>query len=245
MDFLDKLDFLMHRDGLNRNTLSQKSGVPYSTIDALYKKGYQNIKMGTVRNLARAFSVTLDELMAETDDDDDVTPVYGSRASVPKRHSAQGQRLAAIYDSLDAHGQQLLTLIADAEEARMKQPAPESDTIPLMLAEDKVSAGRGIYLSPERFTILQVSAKDIPPQTDYAVQVKGNSMEPKYRDGDILLVNKTPADIGSVGIYTIEGCGYVKKRGYYSLKSINADYPDIPLTEETVQNGTVIGVYRG
>lgn len=46
MNFLEKLDYLMRRDGLNKNTLSMKSDVLYTTIDAFYKKGFDNVKNG-------------------------------------------------------------------------------------------------------------------------------------------------------------------------------------------------------
>ena len=45
MNFLEKLDFLMERYGLNKSTLSQKSEIPYTTIDGWYKKGYEGLKI--------------------------------------------------------------------------------------------------------------------------------------------------------------------------------------------------------
>ena len=33
LNFLEKLDLLMEREGLNRRTLSLRSGIPYTTID--------------------------------------------------------------------------------------------------------------------------------------------------------------------------------------------------------------------
>lgn len=38
MNFLEKLDFLMEKYGLNKRTLALKSDIPYTTIDAWYKK---------------------------------------------------------------------------------------------------------------------------------------------------------------------------------------------------------------
>ena len=45
MNFLEKLDFLMERYGLNKSTLSQKNEIPYTTIDGWYKKGYEGLKI--------------------------------------------------------------------------------------------------------------------------------------------------------------------------------------------------------
>ena len=60
MDFLQKLDALMRRDGLNRRSLSLNSGIPYTTIDGWYKKGYDGVKLPTLRKLAEFFSTDLD-----------------------------------------------------------------------------------------------------------------------------------------------------------------------------------------
>lgn len=63
MDFLDRLDSLMRARGINKNKLSKESGIPYTTIDGLYKKGYENTKLSTVRKLCAYFGVSMDYLV--------------------------------------------------------------------------------------------------------------------------------------------------------------------------------------
>lgn len=60
LDFLDKLNFLMETNGLNKNTLSKACDIPYTTIDGWYKKGYEGLRLGTLRKLANYFGTTLD-----------------------------------------------------------------------------------------------------------------------------------------------------------------------------------------
>lgn len=62
MSFLDKLDLLMRERNLNKHQLSQATGIPYSTIDSFYKKGYENTKLSTLQRLAEYFEVSLDVL---------------------------------------------------------------------------------------------------------------------------------------------------------------------------------------
>ena len=62
MNFLERLDKLKAARGDNNATLSKKSGIPYSTIDGLYKKGYENMKLSTLEALCEYFGVTLDYL---------------------------------------------------------------------------------------------------------------------------------------------------------------------------------------
>lgn len=63
--FLETLNKLMDERGLNKNSLSRQSGIPYTTIDGFYKKGYANAKLSTLRQLAHFFEVSLDYLVGE------------------------------------------------------------------------------------------------------------------------------------------------------------------------------------
>lgn len=65
MDFIEKISLLKKKSGLNNRTLSIQSGIPYSTIDFLYKKGYENIKLGTLKKLAAFFDVSIDYLVRD------------------------------------------------------------------------------------------------------------------------------------------------------------------------------------
>lgn len=71
-DFPDRLDLLMQERGLNKHSLSEKSGVPYSTIDNFRKKGWVNAKLETLRKLAVFFECSIDHLL------------YGDIRSVPR-----------------------------------------------------------------------------------------------------------------------------------------------------------------
>ena len=61
--FLTILDKLKKEYNLNNRKLSIESGIPYSTIDAFYKIGYDNIKLSTLLKLANYFNVSLDYLI--------------------------------------------------------------------------------------------------------------------------------------------------------------------------------------
>ena len=75
MGLTEKLDQLMEQRGINRKALSAESGIPYTTLMSLYDKGYENIKLSTLRALARYFNVTMDYL---ADDNATITVVDGS-----------------------------------------------------------------------------------------------------------------------------------------------------------------------
>ncbi|MDE7445923.1 MAG: helix-turn-helix transcriptional regulator [Lachnospiraceae bacterium] len=62
MNFLDKLDILMKKNNLNKKRLSEKSGIPYSTIDSFYKQSYNNIKLSTFKKVCDYFGITMDSM---------------------------------------------------------------------------------------------------------------------------------------------------------------------------------------
>lgn len=68
--FLKVLEKLMSDNGLNKSKLSKQSGIAYTTIDGFYKKGCDNIKLSTLRQLASFFNVSLDYLITGENDAD-------------------------------------------------------------------------------------------------------------------------------------------------------------------------------
>lgn len=68
MDFLEKLNYLMKKNNLNKNSLSKACNIPYTTIDGWYKKGYEGLKLTTLRKLADFFGTSLDYWAVENND---------------------------------------------------------------------------------------------------------------------------------------------------------------------------------
>ena len=60
MTFLNKLDYLLDKNKMNKNMLSKACDIPYTTIDGWYKKGYDGVKLSTLRKLSKYFNVPLD-----------------------------------------------------------------------------------------------------------------------------------------------------------------------------------------
>ena len=68
-------------------------------------------------------------------------------------------------------------------------------------------------------------------------------MEPTYHDGDILIIESAEdISVDEVGVFTINGEGFVKKRGDGVLISLNPAYAPVPMSDNTRCNGRVIGV---
>lgn len=50
----------MVKKNLNKSTLSKACDIPYTTIDGWYKKGYEGLKLTTLRKLSNFFGTSLD-----------------------------------------------------------------------------------------------------------------------------------------------------------------------------------------
>ena len=46
-------------------SLSRKSGVPYTTIDGLFKKGFANARISTIEAICTAYNVSMDFLIRD------------------------------------------------------------------------------------------------------------------------------------------------------------------------------------
>ncbi len=105
------------------------------------------------------------------------------------------------------------------------------------------SAGTGQFvfddIPPE---MIEVESNHINMQADFAVGVNGDSMEPTYKDGDVLLIKKQPSvNVGEIGIFMINGEAFVKELGHNVLVSHNPKYAPIPFSESISCIGKVLG----
>lgn len=131
-----------------------------------------------------------------------------------------------------------------------EQPEPEDDEPEqdeeffIDLCSLPASAGSGVQLDDGFTEPMQIKHTSIAERANYAVRVSGNSMEDKYYDGDIVLIETCPdIEIGEIGIFIVNDQGYIKQRGEDRLISLNPEYDDIFIHEEDVVycRGRVLG----
>lgn len=95
-----------------------------------------------------------------------------------------------------------------------------------------VSAGVGEFLTESHGVSISVPVSDRIQNQVYALRISGNSMEPKYKSGDVLLVEQVSAvDEGELGIFVLDGAGYFKQYGGDRLISLNPAYDPILLKD--------------
>lgn len=81
----------------------------------------------------------------------------------------------------------------------------------LRLYDARVSAGSGDFLDSDYYTTIEVPEEEARG-ADFAVTVSGDSMEPLFRDRDIVFVHRQETlENGEIGIFSFDNKAYIKK----------------------------------
>jgi SOS-response transcriptional repressor LexA len=101
----------------------------------------------------------------------------------------------------------------------------------IKLYDIPVAAGTGIFLDSDSYEYLEAD-KTVPDESDFAVRVSGDSMKPRFVDGQIIFIKaQQTLEIGEIGIFGLNSDSYVKKLGYSELISLNSLYKPIKIRE--------------
>lgn len=222
-------------------------GISLSTYNG-YEIGAREPKSDFLISVARKYGVTIDYLMGYSS-----TPLDTSQEEFfSTRYSQKALTIAKKYDELDRHGQGLLDAVLSLEHSRCissnSQNVIEFPSIrrpEWTVYDQQVSAGNGISLWEESATKYYIpeSGADCVRYADFGIRVSGDSMEPRFHDGDILMIQKTETlELGEIGVVIMDGEGYVKQIGPGQLISLNPRYAPIPITDNVCITGRVTGV---
>lgn len=225
------------REALNmsRTELADIIGVTSSAI-ANYENGISSPKIELLYKLFEALKC-------------DANYLYQDEMKEFTNETPSNDELIIIkkYRSLDSLDKKAIDVLLDTLSKRQSEQTAEFIQLesPMLLPYYGriVSAGTGQYvfddIPPE---MIEVESNHITMQADFAVGVNGDSMEPTYKDRDVLLIKKQPSvNIGEIGIFMINGEAFVKEFAGSTLKSHNDKYEDIPVTDQTICLGKVLG----
>lgn len=223
--------------GLTQEQLAQKVGVKKTTITG-YEKGNREPTAAMVGEIANATGVGVKFLFQDEQKElelDDFT--------VPEI------RLVKKYRALDEHGKKMVDYVITEETARIEQAKKElpfsapGEIIPLPKSIQSASAGYGDLADDETAEIIYVYRNNITAKADYIMTVDGNSMEPKFFNGQQVLVRQQPSvDLGEIGIFIKDGLRFIKIYRGNHMESANPKYKDEPFEEYSKCIGKVLGL---
>ena len=98
------------------------------------------------------------------------------------------------------------------------------------------SAGTGQFLDSDDYELVEVG-EDVPANANFGVRIAGDSMEPKFHDGDVVWVMQDRLlRHGEIGVFLWQGDVYCKKldtqSGRVCLRSLNPAYSPIAVDED-------------
>ena len=219
--FKDRLKQIMSERKISQSELSRRTGIGRNSISD-YLNGKYEAKQDKVFELAKALNVNEAWLMC---------------FDISKNRKIENNDIASIYSKLTPTRQK--NVLNYANEQLDEQNTKGDNIVDInSYKQDRiavnvngcVSAGVGERLHGETLFTEMVKAP-IPPH-DLALKVNGDSMEPMFKDGEIIFVEKTHnIKNGQIGIFIIEEEAYVKKvfveDDRLTLVSLNKEYRDL------------------
>lgn len=236
MCIVDIIKQLSNAQGMSITTLEQTVGLGNGTIGKWRK---QSPSCDKLKLVADYLSVSIDYLLTGED----------KSPSLPNDEL----ELLAYYKELPEREQMKLIGRASAlaevykEQAETKIIEVETPMIEIRHSYYKVSAGTGYDLNDgDQWDTIEIPDTPDAQRADFALTISGDSMEPVYYDGDIVLIKSQPAvDGGEIGIFIIENNGFIKKYGGDRLISLNAAYDDIMFSDYDPEDIRCVGLVIG
>ena len=222
---------------MTQKELAKAIGVGATTITG-YEKGNSEPSVYILNEIMRTLDVDANYIFQ-----DEMDAMGGSPMTLKYDEMEHIKK----YRTLDTYGKDAVDSVLDIEYTRCQVKEESSSYIPDNIRPidyymKNASAGNGQIVFDDT-VVERITIPDIPKykRVAYAIGVNGNSMEPLYYDGDMLLIEPTvDMEIGEIGIFIVDGEAYVKKLGDKELISLNEDYSNIPLTEYTSCMGRVV-----
>ena len=260
MDYIKRIKKIKSEKKMTNDELAERTGIAVGTLSKILAGISESPKLSNFVAICEALHCSLDYIM------------YGIEEN-RNNYTLEEEEIHLVesYRALDTRGKETVEALLQKElelqpaqarpakkEIRYFRPEPLEKRLKAAYADNlngfgkrtlplydlPVSAGVGVALDDELVDEIVVSDNSRTREADFALRISGNSMEPRYRDGDILLVQETESvEFGELGIFILDGNGFFKVFGGDRLYSLNPEYGDILLKDfrDVRVTGRVIG----
>ena len=247
MDYIKRIKPIKSEKKMTNDELAEATGIPGGTLAKILAGISESPKLSNFVAICKALNCSLDYIM------------YGIEEN-PHNYTLDADEIDMVerFRTLDARGRETVLAVLGKQESYVSHKEPPArrariipaeslqeklaaayetndngfDKVELPLYEMPVSAGVGISLDEESTMTISVRSTPSSREADFALRISGNSMEPRYHDGDILLVQEVDTlEYGDPGIFILNGCGFFKIYCGDRLRSLNEEYGDILLRD--------------
>ena len=263
--YLDRIKLMKNEKKMTNEQLSDRTGIPLGTLSKILAGMSDSPKLSNIIAICNALDCSVEYIVSGIPENTNNYSLSGEEIRMIESYREldsfgrdlvetviykEAQRAAATAAQASAS----TPASTERTTARILPPvrtqgryageAVRTGKRAILLYELPVSAGVGVYLDEAEADSINIPDNDKTAEADYALRISGNSMEPKYRDGDILLVRHADSiDVGELGIFLLDGCGFFKVFGGDRLLSLNSDYGPILLKDfaDVQCKGQVVG----
>jgi len=219
MALTDRMKEARKKQGFTQEQVATKIGVAKSTYTG-YEKGYSEPNMIILSKIMDVLSVDANYLFQ-----DEAKAMRDVRATPQEM-----ENLVKKYRLLDPYGKEAVDGVLDVESRRCEEVRQKQAAVLRDKREQVVAAaeGAGAFLLDDGCDEVTVEMNKYTKQADVILKVVGRSMEPVIADGDRVLIRMQPSvKIGEIGVFIIDGQGYLKEYQADKLVSLNPAIEDI------------------
>ncbi len=264
MDYISRIKQIKSERRITNDELSELTGIPLGTLSKILAGISDSPKLSNIVAICAALGCTLDYIVSGTPENNNNYTLSDGEIKLVENFrtlDTHGKEMVTLvldkecdrirseqYSSGEKRAKILSSVKATSRTAAVQR---NTATVPYGLGKREiplfdlpVSAGVGVFLDDNLAEDIIIPDNSKTRGANFAVRITGRSMEPKYHDGDILLVQDCDAvENGELAIFVLDGSGYFKMYGGDRLISLNPEFDDIPLHDfsEVSCCGRVVG----
>jgi transcriptional regulator with XRE-family HTH domain len=228
---VDNLKSARKSTGMTQKDVSTALNISPNTYKN-YEQGLREPNGDTIVALANLFGVSTDYLLGRPTAQPPTDAL--EQLFTEKSFSALEEELLRKYMELPHEARQAVVRFindATAKALQRKNGTAPQKLLVMKRSLHKVSAGTGYDLNDsDAWETVTVKDTDDSRKADFLLEIEGDSMETTFHDGETVCVQQTPSvEVGEIGVFWVDGCGYIKELGKGCLISHNSSYDPIPL----------------
>ena len=262
--YLDRIKQLKNERKMTNDQLSELTGIPLGTLSKILAGMSDSPKLSNIVAICSALDCSIEYIVSGTPENTNNYTLNAEEIRLIEDYRKLDRWGVTLVNTIlekelerigAGEGEPSVTVERETATARVLRPINKVSRYagdqrartgkrPIKLFELPVSAGVGVYLDDAQVDTISIPNTDKTADADYALRISGNSMEPKYQSGDVLLVQSADAvEQGEMGIFLLDGSGYFKVFGGDRLLSLNPEYGPIMLKDfsDVHCKGRVVG----